>query len=279
MAATHDLDELRPVVPAAGATRTDWRRDVRPAVAFSWLKDGWKDFAAQPGLSLIYGVVVFAISLFIVGGLFRFGYDYILFPALSAFLVVGPLIATGLYEKSRRLSGGLPVTLSSMVFVTARSGAQILFLGILLCMLALLWMRAGIFLYAIFFGLLPFPGFNEVADILISTPRGWTLIIVGSLVGGLFAAFSFAISIFGVPMLLAERTDALTAMGHSMAITWNNKPVMLIWGVIVTVLIGLSMVTALIGLIIVFPLLAHATWHAYRTMRWKAGEEPQSGNV
>lgn len=276
MAATHDIDRLPPVVPPVGATRTDWRRDVRPAAALFWLKAGWKDFAAQPGLSLAYGMLVFAVSVLIVGGLYRFGYDYILFPALSGFLAVGPLIAAGLYEKSRRSAEGLPVRLADMMFVTARSGGQILFVGILLCMLVLLWMRAAVFLYAIFFGLLPFPGLNDIVGILIGTPRGWALIVVGSLVGGLFAAFSFAISVFGIPMLLAERTDALTAMGQSMALVWNNRAVMLTWGAIVTGLSVLSLATGLLGLIVVFPVLGHATWHAYAAMRWKAdatGEE------
>jgi uncharacterized membrane protein len=270
MAATNEIDRLPPIVPPIGATRMDWRRDVRPGAAFSWLAAGWKDFTTRPGLSLAYGALVFVISVLTVGGLFRFGYDYVLFPALSGFLVVGPLIATGLYEKSRRLVQGLPLTLPSMMFVKARSGGQILFVGVLLCLLMLLWMRAAVLLYALFFGLLPFPGLNEVVGILITTSRGWALLIVGSLVGGLFAAFALAISVFGVPMLLAERTDALTAMGQSMALVWHNRPVMLTWGAIVVGSFVLSVATALIGLIVVFPVLGHATWHAYAAMRRKA---------
>jgi len=267
MAATRNIDMLPPVVPAVGATRTDWRRHMPTAAAFSWLKAGWRDFTTRPGLSLLYGVLVFAISIVIIGGLFRFGRDYILLPALSGFLVAGPLIAVGLYEKSRRLEQGTPVTLGRMIFVRSRSGGQILFVGVLLCMLAMLWMRAAVLLYALFFGLLPFPGVHDIMPILIGTPRGLGLIIVGSLIGGLFAAFAFAISVFSVPMLLDRRTDALTAMGESMATVWNNRPVMLCWGAIVVVLFGLSVVTGLLGLIVVFPVLGHATWHAYTAMR------------
>lgn len=86
-------------------------------------------------------------------------------------------------------------------------------------------------------------------------------------VGGLFAAFGFAISVFSLPMLLAERMDALTAMGTSMAMVWNNLPVMLTWGAIVMVLLILGLLPGLLGLALVFPLLGHATWHAYRTVR------------
>jgi uncharacterized membrane protein len=68
-------------------------------------------------------------------------------------------------------------------------------------------------------------------------------------------------------MLLEQRVDALTAMGMSMALVWNNRPVMLTWGVIVLVLFLFSLATGLLGLIIAFPVLGHGTWHAYRAIR------------
>ena len=57
------------------------------------------------------------------------------------------------------------------------------------------------------------------------------------------------------------------AMGTSMALVWNNLPVMLTWGAIVLSLFLLSLVTGLGGLIVAFPILGHATWHAYRALR------------
>ena len=159
-----------------------------------------------------------------------------------------------------------------MVFVRPRSGYQALFLGVLLLGVFLLWMRAAVILYALFFGLKPFPGTDEIAPMLFLTPTGWALLLVGSAVGALFAAFAFAISVFSVPMLLEEVTDALTAMGISMAMVWSNLGVMLCWGAIVLGLFVLSALTGFVGLIFVFPVLGHATWHAYRTLRV---EEPQ----
>ena len=97
----------------------------------------------------------------------------------------------------------------------------------------LLWMRAAVIIYALFFGLRPFPGLDHIAGMLFTTPIGWSMLVVGTVVGGLFAAFSFAISAFSIPMLLNERLDAFTAMGTSMALVWNNLPVMLTWGAIV----------------------------------------------
>jgi uncharacterized membrane protein len=244
-----------------------WKRNYTPGTAFAWLSAGWRDFQVEPAASLAYGIIVFLASIAIVGGLVEFGWDYILFPAFAGFMVVGPIIAIGLYEKSRQIASGSPVSLSRMIFVRPASGGQILFTGVLLCLLVLTWMRAAVIVYALFFGLVPFPGLNHIASMLFTTPVGAAMIIVGSAVGALFAAFSFAISVFAIPMLLEKRVDALTAMGMSMALVWNNRPVMLTWGAIVLALFLFSLVTGLLGLIMVFPVLGHGTWHAYRAIR------------
>jgi uncharacterized membrane protein len=244
-----------------------WDRNLASSVAFSWLAAGWRDLIVQPFTSLGYGALVFLVSIAVVAGLFRAGWDAILFPALAGFMVVGPILAVGLYEKSRRIAVGEPVELKSMIFVMPKSGGQILFTGVLLCLLMMVWMRAAVIIYALFFGLLPFPGLGQVVPMLFTTPTGWAMLLVGGAVGGLFAAFSFAISAFSIPMLLNERIDALTAMGTSAALVWNNLPVMLTWGAIVVGLFLISLATGLLGLIIVFPILGHGTWHAYRAVK------------
>jgi len=53
-------------------------------------------------------------------------------------------------------------------------------------------------------------------------------------------------------------------MGTSLALVWNNLPVMVTWGAIVLVLFIASLATGLVGLIVAFPILGHGTWHAYR---------------
>lgn len=245
----------------ARARELPWR------TAFDWLRAGWSDMWTNPIPSLLYGLGVSLVSATIVGALFRFGYEYALFPALAGFMVVGPLIANGLYEKSRRLETGEQPNFARMVFVKPRSGYQALFMGVMLLGLLLLWMRSAVLIWALFFGIVAFPGTEEIVPMLVLTPTGWALLLVGGSVGALFAAFSFAISVFAVPMLLTERTDALSALGISMAMVWSNLSVMLAWGAIVLVLFLASVATAFLGLILVFPVLGHATWHAYRAIR------------
>lgn len=248
-------------------TPNKWARSLTTVDPFKWLAQGWRDFMTMPAMSIAYGLVILLISVGFVGGLIATGRDYILFPAFAGFMVVGPILAVGLYEKSRRIEEGLPLSWSNLFFVKPHSGGQILFTGVLLCLLMMVWMRAAVIIYALFFGLTPFPGLQHIAAMLLTTPIGWAMVIVGTAVGGLFAAFSLAISAFSIPMLLEQRVDALTAMGMSMALAWNNLPVMLTWGAIVLGLFLFSLATGLLGLIVVFPVLGHGTWHAYRAIR------------
>jgi cbb3-type cytochrome oxidase maturation protein len=235
-----------PPVVSPFPTPNRWARPLAPTAPFEWLAEGWHDFKTRPALSLAYGLIIFLISVGFVGGLVALGYDYILFPTFAGFMVVGPILAVGLYEKSRRLESGEPLQWRDLFFVKPRSGGQILFTGVLLSLLMMVWMRAAVIIYALFFGLKPFPGLDHIAPMLFTSATGWAMLAVGTVVGGLFAAFSFAISAFSIPMLLNEDVDALTAMGSSMALVWNNLRVLLIWAATVLVLFLASLATGIL---------------------------------
>lgn len=249
-------------------TRNPARQRHLPAqAALDWLRAGWRDLLVRPGLSLAYGVAVFVITALLAWALLASGRDYILFPAIAGYMIIAPVLAIGLYEKSRALEAGEHPTLGTMLLVRPQAGAQIFYTGLLLCLLMLLWNRAAVLVYALFFGVRAFPGLDGVVAMLLTTPVGWAMLIVGTLIGGLFAAFGFAISVFSIPMLLDQRTDALTAMGTSMAMVWNNLTPMIAWGAVVLALFAVSALTGFLGFIVIFPLLGHATWHAYRAIR------------
>src|SRR6201987_532113 len=134
---------MLPAVAPPLPTPNKWARALKTTDPMNWLALGWQGFNSQPALSVAYGVVIFLISAVFVGGLFAFNSDYILFPAFAGFMVIGPILAVGLYEKSRRLGAGLPFGWRNLVFVRPRSGGQILFTGVLLCLLMMVWMRAA----------------------------------------------------------------------------------------------------------------------------------------
>ena len=239
------------------------QRHLHPFVGFQWLKAGWNDLAHRPISSLTYGAGIYALSITAIVILVLYGHDYILFPALAGFMIIAPLLAIGLYEKSRCRKHGEDIGLRRMLLVRPAAGPQVFFTGLLLSLLVLLWMRSAVLIYALFFGVRPFPGLDEIAGFLITQPVGWIILGVGTVVGGLFASFGFAVSAFSIPMLLDRKVDALTAMGTSMALVWNNLVPMIVWGGIILALFILCAATGLIGLIVIFPWLGHATWHAY----------------
>jgi uncharacterized membrane protein len=260
------MDTIPAVVPPL-PRKVDWNRNLAPSMTVDWLRSAWTDFKTKPAISLAYGMVVFVVSLVLIATLFTSQRDYFLFPAIAGFMVAGPAFAIGLYEKSKKIAEGADINFSNTMPKWSHSGGQIAFIGVLLVLLVMLWIRAAVLLYALFFGLLPFEGLQSIIPTLIGTPSGIALLIVGSLVGGLFASFAFAISVFSIPILLAEDTDAFTAMGTSMALVWNNLPTMLVWAAIVLGLFLVSCLTGFIALIVVFPVLGHATWHAYEAVQ------------
>ncbi|WP_413871163.1 DUF2189 domain-containing protein [Albidovulum sp.] len=243
-----------------------WARHLPARAAVDWLARGWADLRADPGPSLAYGAALGALSYALLFALHAFGLLYLALPAVSGFLIVGPFLAIGLYEKSRRRAAGGRASLADMVALSPASGGQLAYAGLFLGLLVLFWLRAADLLYALFFGLTPFPGAEEALTNAFTTPRGWTLIATGTLVGGLFAAFAFAVSVFSIPMLVSTRRDALTAMGTSLAMTVQNLRPMLAWGAIVTLGLAVSALTGLVALVVVFPVLGHGTWHAWRAI-------------
>lgn len=128
--------------------------------AFGWLRAGWRDLIASPGISLAYGILVAGISALLVWTLYVLRWDYLIFPALAGFMIVGPILAVGLYEVSRARVEGRKASLADTLRMEPYSLRQMLFAGLLLSLLLILWMRAAVLVYALFFGYRNFPGLS-----------------------------------------------------------------------------------------------------------------------
>jgi len=233
---------------------------------WTWLSEGWADLCRAPGISLTYGAVFTAVSALLTLGLFLAGMEYLLPPLAAGFMLVGPLMAVGLYETSRRLEAGQPVTLSGVFFVSTKSPAQLAFIGVLLALVLLAWMRIASLLFALFFGTLGFPPVDEIMRLMLFTWEGMGLLIVGSLVGAVLAATVFAISAVAVPLLMVRDMDAISAMLVSVRCVRENLPAMALWAWLIALITACGLLTFYLGLAVTFPLVGHATWHAYRDL-------------
>ncbi|MFA7588598.1 MAG: DUF2189 domain-containing protein, partial [Novosphingobium sp.] len=125
------MPTIPPVVPALPRP-SPYARNLPLGSAINWLGAGWRDLWTTPGPSLAYGLAVFILSLGIVLGLILFGWDFALFPVAAGFLILGPILAIGLYAKSRALEEGQPVTLGRMILPDVPSVGQLLFTGAML---------------------------------------------------------------------------------------------------------------------------------------------------
>jgi len=231
---------------------------------WAWLAAGWDDIRRAPAVSLTYGALFTAISFLITVGVFLAGLEYLLFPLAASFMLVGPLLAVGLYETSRRLETGAPVSLGRALFVATRSPMGLAFLGVALMAMLLIWMRAATLLLALFLGPMVFPPLTEVIPTLLLTTQGVALLAVGTACGAVLAALVFAISVVSVPLLMERDIDVVSAVIVSLqAVARNPKP-MLLWAWLIAMLTAFGIATCYIGLIVTFPLVGHATWHAYR---------------
>jgi len=254
-----DLSDRAAVAPRPDSATAIGLRQVGAMDPLRWLGRGWNDFRRAPGIGVFYGAC-FAGMGWALLTLFRNAAVYTL--ALSAgFLLVGPFLCLGLYDVSRRLERGEPVSLwSSLTAWRARSGTMAIF-GAVLLILEMLWARASLVVFALSFDGMPdFKG----SVLALFDPANVEFIAAYVVVGGGFAALIFAISVVSMPMMLDRQTDAITAALTSVRLCLGQPLAMFAWGAILVALVALAMAPWFAGLLVIGPILGHASWHAYR---------------
>lgn len=235
-------------------------RTVSFAAPFGWLALGWQDLRAAPMPSLFYGIT-FALMGWLIHLVFQHAVQ--LTSALTAgFLLVGPFLATGLYEISRRRENGAVVSVpATLTAWRANLGAFSLFaLG--LTVIALIWARASLVTFALFFSA-GMPTLKNFFSQVISADH-LDFLLTYFAVGGVFAAIVFAVSVVSVPMMLDRGTDAVVAALTSVRALFANPGPLLLWAVLIVLIVGLGFATLFLGLVVAVPWIGHATWHAYR---------------
>jgi uncharacterized membrane protein len=180
----------------------------------------------------------------------------------------------GLYEVSLRRELGLTPALGDSLTCWDRHVRSMGMLVLVLIVLELLWGRASLVVFAVFFN----TGMPSTTGVIqaIFNPDNWEFVAAYTVVGGGFATLVFSVSVVSIPMILDRDTDAISAAITSLEVVFHNTLVMLLWGAIITALVVLAFLLPWAsGLLIVGPLLGHATWYAYRgSVRWLDGDIP-----
>ncbi|MDP2255970.1 MAG: DUF2189 domain-containing protein [Polaromonas sp.] len=244
---------------------------------FRWLAAGWRDLRAHPGIGLFYGLCFWAMAI-TLGAVFRAKPEYTLSIA-SGCLLVGPFLAMGLYEVSRRRERGLVPELGASLTCWDAHIRSMGMLVLVLVVLELLWGRASLVVFAVFFN----TGMPSTTGVIkaVFNPNNWEFLVIYLVVGGLFATLVFSTAVVSIPMILDRDTDAVWAAITSIRVVFSNPGVMLLWGVLITSLVTVALLPWGLGLILVGPLLGHASWHAYRgAVRWQdAGSDTGAGTA
>jgi uncharacterized membrane protein len=230
------------------------------------LARGYDDFAAFPSHGLFLCMIYPVVGILLIGWtLGTLSLLPLAIPIAAGFALVGPVAAIGLYELSRRREAGLDSSPSHAFDVLhSPSLGAIIMLSILLMAIYLIWLVVAYELYILIFGYSAPASIEQFITDWLTTPAGWTLIIVRWGIGFLFAALVLSISAISFPLLLDRDVGAAVAVLTSLRVMAANPVPMALWGLIVAVLLVIGSIPFFVGLAVVLPVLGHATWHLYR---------------
>jgi uncharacterized membrane protein len=236
-------------------------RQVTPGAVSRWLGLGWRDFRRAGWPSLMHGLIVTGMSLVIIGIALLF---WPLLPgAVSGFLVVGPILATGLYALSRRQEQGQATGLRDVFYAWRCASRCLLRFGFLLVVGATAWVLLSMTLFH-FFVDTEINGPMDFLRYVVLQEEG--LFLRWTILAGLVAAVAFAGSVVSVPLLVDREVNTPLAIRTSVRAVSENPISMTAWALLILVAAAFSVATLMLGFIVVYPVLGHASWHAYREL-------------
>jgi uncharacterized membrane protein len=240
-------------------------RSIGPADLKDALVKGLDDFWAMPThvvfISLIYPI--FAVVLGAVTLENNFAPD--LYPFAAGFPLIGPFAAIGLYELSRRRELGLDTSWKhAFDVVYSKSLGAIVTLGLLLSVILIVWLAIARAIFIANFGYKEIASLTAFAHDLLTTRQGHNVIVLGNVVGFLFALLAFSLTVVSFPLLLDRNVGVVAAALTSMRVVLKNPVTMALWGLIVACSLLVGFLAFLFGLALVMPVLGHSTWHLYR---------------
>ena len=231
------------------------------------LREGWSDFQEKRGDLIFVALLYPAIGLIASAFALNDAALPLVFPFAAGLSIFGPAAASGFYELARRREAGLESSWRHFFDpMRGKKGSTILMLTIGLGVLFLLWLGTAYAIYAVTMGP-DFPtGVGNFMRRVLTTPGGWTLIILGNLAGAVFAVITLMTTLVSFPMAVDRDVDPGHAVETSLRAVSANPGAVAGWGLRVGILLVLGALPAFIGLAVVLPTLGYATWHLYTRM-------------
>ncbi|MCZ6828717.1 MAG: DUF2189 domain-containing protein [Gammaproteobacteria bacterium] len=235
-------------------------RSVPASQPFTWISKGWDDLLHHRGASLAYGALVS-----ILGGMILMyqRHPFFLAAAISGFMLIGPIMAAGLCELSRRRTRGKLSNFNTSLKTLRIHRRSLTRFATTLLLCSIGWfLLSSMLLYAAFGSVGPRLEDTVWGDVLRTLTLAQFLAYL--LIGGILSCVVFALSVVTVPMIVDRNADAVTAMRTSLRVSLvADLPAMIVWGTLCVILVAIGFMTYMVGMVVVFPLLGHATWYAY----------------
>jgi uncharacterized membrane protein len=131
-----------PPQPDAGRKEVPRANALRFGDPLRWLRAGLRDAWAHPGIALFYGSC-FWLMAYVLGAVFAHLPQYTM-SITSGCLLVGPFLAMGLYDVSRRREQGSKPELGRSITCWDQHLGSMGMLVLVLIVLELLWGRASL---------------------------------------------------------------------------------------------------------------------------------------
>jgi len=228
------------------------------------LGQGLRDFQAAPLYGLMVGGLYAAGGILIVLSVTALGMVYLAYPLAAGFALLGPFVAIGLYEVSRRREAGQPLSLRD-IWRTMWSRSEIGWMAFVTLFIFILWMYQVRLLVVLFLGLnATFPSLQQFITQILTTNEGLLFLVVGNMVGGALSLILFSLTVVSFPLLLERDVDFVTAMITSGRAVVTSPVPMIGWAAVIVMLLMISVLPFFLGLLVTLPVLGHATWHLYR---------------
>lgn len=235
------------------------RHDIAEAIGA-----GLRDFQAKPLYGLAFGGLYALGGLAILFSVTALQMTYLAYPLAAGFALLGPFVAVGLYEVSRRREAGEAISFGGL-WRTMRGRPEVAWMAFVTLFIFIIWMYQVRLLMALLLGInTTFSTLPEFLNVVLTTREGLIFLGLGNVIGAALSIILFSLTVVSFPLLLDRDVDFITAMITSVRAVVASPVPMITWAVIIVMLLMVSALPAFLGLAITLPVLGHATWHLYR---------------